>query len=256
MTELSDYSTTIPEHQRDVDREYYDGLAAAFDTGPGTILDRLKTFTKYVPTGDIGRFVLKDRIFQKILGVHGHIVECGVFLGGGVMTWAQLSALYEPLNHARRIVGFDTFSGFPEVHAKDSTEIPNPRSHPGGFAAPAYDELLEVIRLFDHARPIGHIPRVSLVKGDALVTMPQYVAESPHLVVALLYLDFDVYEPTKAAIETFLPRMPKGSVIAFDELNHASWPGETMAVLDSIGIRSLRLERFAFQSTISFAVLE
>ena len=50
--------------------------------------------------------------------------------------------------------------------------------------------------------------------------------------MSLLYLDFDLYEPTKCAF----PRMPKGAVVAFDELNHAAWPGETMALLDTLGI--------------------
>ena len=72
----------------------------------------------------------------------------------------------------------------------------------------------------------------------------------------MLYLDFDLYEPTKAAIEAFLPRMPKGSVLAFDELDQQSWPGETLAVLETIGIRNLRIQRFAFASALSFVVLE
>ena len=63
-------------------------------------------------------------------------------------------------------------------------------------------------------------------------------------------------EPTKAAIETLLPRMPKGAVIAFDELNQRMWPGETMAVLETVGIRGLRLERTPMVPQISFAVLE
>ena len=50
----------------------------------------------------------------------------------------------------------------------------------------------------------------------------------------MLYLDFDIYEPTLTALENFLPRMPKGSVIAFDELNNPDWPGETMAFLESM----------------------
>jgi hypothetical protein len=47
----------------------------------------------------------------------------------------------------------------------------------------------------------------------------------------LLYLDFDVYEPTKAAIEALRPHMPKGAAIVFDELYSRQWPGETLALL-------------------------
>ena len=120
----------------------------------------------------------------------------------------------------------------------------------------AFDDLKESIQLYDLNRHIGHIPRVELVAGDALKTIPEYIQDNPHLVVGLLYLDFDLYEPTKVAIEQFLPRMPKGSIIVFDQLNHSSWPGETQAVLDTIGLRNLRIERFTYTPHISYAVLE
>jgi hypothetical protein len=31
--------------------------------------------------------------------------------------------------------------------------------------------------------------------------------------------------------------MAKGSIIAFDELNHSKYPGETIAVLEELGIK-------------------
>ena len=37
--------------------------------------------------------------------------------------------------------------------------------------------------------------------------------------------------------------MPKGAVIVFDELNHSDYPGETMAVMEVLGIRNLELKR-------------
>ena len=49
--------------------------------------------------------------------------------------------------------------------------------------------------------------------------------------MSLLFLDFDLYEPTKAALEQFVPRMPRGAVLAFDELDNPIWPGETKALL-------------------------
>ena len=40
-------------------------------------------------------------------------------MGGGLFTWAQLSAIYEPVNHNRKIFGFDSFEGFPDIGHKD-----------------------------------------------------------------------------------------------------------------------------------------
>ena len=84
---------------------------------------------------------------------------------------------------------------------------------------------------------------------------PQYIEDNKHLVVSLLYLDFDIYKPTKAAIESLIERMPKGSVIAFDELNQKEWPGETMAVIETLGIRNLEIKRTQFSTAISYAIL-
>ena len=103
-------------------------------------------------------------------------------------------------------------------------------------------------------RFLGHVDKVHLIKGDATKTIPTFLEESPHLLVSLLFLDFDLYEPTKVALEHLLPRMPRGAIIAFDELDNPSWPGETLAMLDNI--RSFRLERLEFDPYKAYAVLE
>jgi hypothetical protein len=219
-------------------------------------VDKLRAFPRFVPVAELGRFLAKSRIFDRILRVPGSIVECGVFGGGGLMTWAALSAILEPLNHVRRVIGFDTFEGFARAGAKDAPPSANPHAVTGGLAADTAGEIAQAAAIFDLYRPLGHIPKVELVRGDALTTIPDYLERNAHLVVSLLYLDFDLYEPTKCALERFVPRMPKGAVIAFVELNHRAWPGETMALFDTLGIRSLKLERFPFQPQISFACLD
>jgi hypothetical protein len=97
--------------------------------------------------------------------------------------------------------------------------------------------------------------RVVLIKGDFMETSTNFLSSHPHLVVALLYLDFDLYAPTKLAIQSFVPRMPRGAVIAFDELDHPDWPGETIALMETLGIGRLQLQRFPFEPATSYAVL-
>jgi hypothetical protein len=43
------------------------------------------------------------------------------------------------------------------------------------------------------------------------------------------------------ALQNFRPRIPKGGVIVFDELNSELWHGETIAVMEEIGIANLRI---------------
>jgi hypothetical protein len=244
-----------PTTQTSADREYVEAMPDYFATSLGSAMDKLKNFGKYVPRQSLAAFLAKNEMFKRVVGVHGHVIEAGVHLGGGLMTWAQLSAIYEPINHVRRIVGFDTFEGFPSLHPDDGQPALD-YARAGGLSTGAREDIRESIRLFDLNRPIGHIERVEVVAGNAVATIPDYVEANPHLVVALLYLDFDLYEPTKVAIETLLPRMPRGAVIAFDELDQRNWPGETKAVLDTAGIRNLRIERFPFTPQISYAVLD
>jgi hypothetical protein len=111
------------------------------------------------------------------------------------------------------------------------------------------------VTLYDQNRPIAHIPKVELVKGDLCKTGPAYLKLNPHLVVSMLYLDLDLYEPTKVALETFLPRMPKGAVIVFDELNAKMFPGETLAVDEVLGLRNIRIRRMPFDSYVSYCVI-
>jgi hypothetical protein len=252
---IEQFPVHIPQNQTQEDYTYYEELNNYFNDSMGTSLDKLRSFTKYAPVAELNRFLAKSKLFEKIVNIHGSIVECGVFMGGGLMTWATLSAIYEPLNHIRKVIGFDTFEGFTGVSEKDKSAIENKVAVKGGLKVTSYEDLLNCIRIFDLYRPLGHIQKVELVKGDVLQTMNDYIKLNQHLIVSLLYLDFDLFEPTKFAIETMVPRMPKGSIIAFDQLNQKFWPGETLALLETLGVKNLKIERFTFQPQISYAIL-
>lgn len=250
----SSYSMLAAKNQRRCDVNYGKQLGAYWDHSIGSTLDKLRAFTKYVPFTEFPKFLAKYEIFKKILGIHGGIIECGVHQGGGLMTWGILSSIFEPVNHRRKVIGFDSFEGFTEICPEDLS-ADNKDARVGGLAVNAFADIQEAVDIFDSVRPLGHINKITVVKGDANTTIEKYVSDNPHLVVALLYLDFDVYKPTKTAIELLRSRMPIGSVIVFDELYHEDWPGETQAVIDTLGIPNLKLERFPFHPQLSFAVL-
>jgi len=230
-------------------------LARIFDACADNLETRLDSFPKYVRRQSLTRFLALYEVFRRVLTVKGSVVECGVNRGFGVMSWAKLSAILEPVNLTRRIYGFDTFSGFPSTHEKDQAAGGTATPEIGGLAAESYEELLKLIALHDRDRFLGHIPKVQLISGNAVETIPKFLADHRHLVVSLLFMDFDLYEPTKVALEAFVPRMPKGAILAFDELDNPIWPGETAALLESIGIKNLALQRLDFDPYIGFAVI-
>lgn len=226
-----------------------------FERNPLSWEKKMEQFPKYVRRQNLTRFLALYEIFKKTLPVKGSVVECGVFQGFGTMTWAKLSAILEPVNLMRKVYGFDSFSGFPDISNKDRGAGDSQFTQSGQLFADSREEVEELSKINDSTRFLGHIPKVTLIKGDATKTIPEFVEKNPHLVVSLLFLDFDLYEPTKTALEYFVPRMPKGAVIAFDELDNPLWPGETRAMLEHFREHPLKIERLEFDPYIGFAVL-
>jgi len=229
-------------------------LERIFERSNDSVEIRLENFPKYVRRLHLKRFLAMYELFKRVLPVKGSVVECGVFRGFGLMSWAKLSTILEPENLTRRVYGFDTFAGFPSVSVQDRQG--GGKSKVGDLQASSYEELQMLIEQYDRDRFLGHIPKVELIKGDIEETAPKFVLDHPHLIVSLLFVDCDLYAPTKAALETFVPRMPKGAILAFDELDNPLWPGETLGLLETIGLRNLRLQRLDWDPYIAFAEIE
>lgn len=79
------------------------------------------------------------------------------------MAFTVLRAHHEAYDLHRRIVGFDTFTGFPDVGDKDTTRS----AIPGLFAvAREYpDHLPAALAVHERLEPLGHIPRASRLRA-------------------------------------------------------------------------------------------
>src|SRR4051794_20718204 len=241
---------TSGERHSAQDREAYDAGRVAFDSSDIDLLDKLEAFPRFSSKRSLARFLCRQELFRKVLHVNGAIVECGVFNGAGLFTWAQLANIYEPVNYNRKVIGFDTFDGFPGVSEEDGGEW-----SVGDLRGEGRAELERSVAKLDAERHLSHLPLVELVEGDFLKTGREYVERNPHLLVSLLYLDFDLYEPTREALELFLPRMGRGAIVAFDELNCAGFPGETQAMLEQLDLGRHSIRRFPTDPWISYIEL-
>lgn len=241
----------MKEFKTDVERGVGPAVADIFESSRDSTEDKIATFPRYVRRQQLKRFLAMYEIFKMALPVKGSVVECGVFRGFGFMSWLKLSTILEPENLTRRIYGFDTFEGFPSLSSNDDyaesvTEV-------GGLASDSQFELEQLLKEYDADRFLGHIPKAELIRGDITETIPQFVNDNPHLLVSLLFIDCDLYDPTKAALEHLIPRMPKGAILAFDELDNPQWPGETLAALEAVGVNNLELQRLEWDPYISYA---
>ena len=209
---------------------------------------------------DLHRMLFLYEMYKRILNVKGSIIEVGV--GGGVsfQAWYRLHAMLDP-GVVRHMYGFDTFGGgFPSVHEKDHNEVMAPIPGDVNFGDTRQQIVDGIIQQSKYCMPIFEAAKdgsvMELVQGNAVDTIPMTMQKHPELIVALLWLDVDLYEPTKAALEHIVPRMPKGAVIGFDELDIRRYPGETLALDEVLGIRNCRIESFPWAAYWSFLVLE
>ena len=114
----------------------------------------------------------------------------------------------------------------------------------------------ELKKLKENDNPINHIKKFEIVKGDAIETVSKYLNDNNQTIISLVYFDFDVYEPTKRCLKQIKDRLIKGSIVAFDELNDKDSPGETIALMDAIGLNNIRLKKYRYANRISYFVKE
>jgi hypothetical protein len=163
--------------------------------------------------------------------------------------------MYEPYNHNRKIVGFDTFEGFSTIDEKDKT---SDIIQKGAYATTkGYENVLSQILDYHEANsPVSHIKKYELVKGDASLTIKEYLERNPETIISFAYFDFDVYKPTKDCLEAILPHLSKGAIIGFDELNHPHFPGETFAFKEVLGLNNYKLNRDVNNPLVSYIIFE
>jgi hypothetical protein len=202
----------------------------------------------YASRQTITKILTRIKLFEKILNVQGSIVECGVYKADSLMTYFHLSNIFEPFSFTRKIIGFDTFEGFPHVSKRDVGSS----AKMGHLNDTNYEFIRLIIDAQEKNKAIPNINKIELIKGDANKTIPDYIIGNPHLIISLLYLDFDLYEPTKVALEQLLPRVPLGGIVGFDELNQSKWGGETQALHDVLQIGKVRLKKFEFDPHVSY----
>jgi len=112
------------------------------------------------------------------------------------------------------------------------------------------------LSLGDGLNPIPHLKKFELVKGDAMQTIPDYLHRHPETIVSLAIFDFDIYKPTKAALQAIKPHLMKGSVLVFDELCDDIFPGETLALAEVLGLNNVRVQRMPMTARISYLEVE
>ena len=248
LTTVSGEFTTNSESERERQQQLID-IAASLQSKFGPHWHRHSLVTLRV--GSLSRLLYYNNLYQQIVGVPGVICEFGVQWGATLAQLINLRSIYEPFNLSRTIHGFDTFEGFKGVDPKD-----------GGFSKDGdyssmqgYEQTLDqILTLHESFAPLAQVKKFQLIKGDASESIDAWLENNPHAIVSMAIFDMDIYKPTRDVLSKIVPRLTKGSLLVFDELNCSFFPGETRALDEVIGLNNLALRRSPLQPYGAWAV--
>lgn len=186
----------------------------------------------YIRSSALSKILILNEAYELIKKLPGNILVFGTWWGQDVTVLYNLRAVHEPYNFTRKVVGFDTFTGYPTPAEND--KISDTIKEGAYTTSDSYiNHLEELLTYHERENIMAHIKKFELVEGDIEKSLPQFLSSNSHELISLIYIDVALYEPTKVILELCTPYMVKGGVIVFDELNAAEYPGETLALKES-----------------------
>lgn len=160
-------------------------------------------------------------------GIPGSIVECGVWKGGCI---AAAGLTLKPTGESRDFYLFDTFEGMSKPSEKD-------RNFLGAQANDTFKQTqlsddssdwcrCQIDDVKSNLRQLDLEPeKMKFVKGKVEDTL---LTDCPKDPIALLRLDTDWYESTKAEMDFLFPLLSSGGVLIIDD--YGTWQGAREAV--------------------------
>lgn len=140
-------------------------------------------------------------------GVEGEFAELGVYLGNNCAVFHEYCKKYN-----RKLYMFDTFEGFDD---RDLTGIDKDQM------MQFKDTSLDGVRAF-----VGHDEYTKYIKGYFPESVTVECKEERY---AFVSLDCDLYQPIKAGLEFFYPRMSKGGMIFIHDYSGCFFEGARQA---------------------------
>jgi hypothetical protein len=187
-------------------------------------------------------------VFKLIADLPGDIVECGVYKGASLLSFARFVETFASGDRTRKVLGFDHFQGLAARTEIDGFDPAVGNTAEGWNPSDFRETLFALVDAFNADSFVPKKARVELVDGDVCETAQAYCDANPGLRISLLHLDMDLYEPTLAALRAFWPRIVTGGVVLLDEYGITAWPGESKALEEFFGGKPPRIRKFGWAS--------
>ena len=185
--------------------------------------NKFKLYHKKVKIYDSRSVILNKRstafflYLKKIINKSppGCVVECGL---GKLKSFQMISFILLDESQKRKLYGFDSFQGFPEISEEDLSPR-NPQKGDWNFVD--YESTRSFLRN-------SEINNFVLIKGFLEDTLPVWKKKLPP--IAVLHIDVDLYSSYKTTLENLYSLVVKGGYILFDEYSSKKFPGAKKAV--------------------------
>ena len=186
-----------------------------------TVIDH---FPLYAGIQTLARTIAICDLLRSTVGVDGDVVEFGCWEGANLVFLAKMLSVFEPLAE-KKVYGFDSFEGLQSFSKEDGfsqAAIAQLRGRYRGARA----RIASVIDLYE----LGDT--ISIVPGDACLTVPAFFAAHHAMKISFAFCDFDLYGPTITALNEIHPAMTAGGLIVLDQATSGSWIGESAALAE------------------------
>ncbi|MEP6810360.1 MAG: TylF/MycF/NovP-related O-methyltransferase [Chthoniobacterales bacterium] len=175
---------------------------------------------------------------ERVAGLRGCVVECGVWRGG------MSAGLATVLGPERDYFLFDSFEGLPPAKRIDGEAALKWQSD---YASPAYfDNCTAPVSFARRAMELSGVTSFQLVEGWFDDTLVGFVPQEP---IVLLRLDGDWYDSTMTCLEALFDYVIPDGLIVVDDYH--IWDGCSRAVHDFLSRRSA-VERIESLGNICF----
>ncbi|MEM5494316.1 TylF/MycF/NovP-related O-methyltransferase [Hoeflea sp. AS16] len=227
---------------------FFEKLKAITDKYPHELRHYLDLVPVYASRRSFIRQLAHYELFKMTVDLPGHYVDFGVYFGRSYFTWHKFLETLTPTATHKKVFGFDTFGGFPELSQKDGDEDTSVDKRTGGLSSSSFlDEFRLLLELHNEDSVIP-ANRGSIIIGNIVETLPEWLKTNSEARFCLINIDVDIYEPTYAILEHCWDRLVPGGVLILDEYATSKWPGETKAWDEFSATRneSLPIKRFPF----------
>src|SRR3954452_25367233 len=115
---MSDTARKMQTRASEIQREVRGRHAELFESSPIPTTELLTNLGLYNRSSIVAKTLYLDELDRQIVKIPGVIMAFGVWWGANVALLLSLRAVHEPYNWTRKVIGFDTFTGYPPPSAQ------------------------------------------------------------------------------------------------------------------------------------------